>query len=130
MSLHGKVIAWFALFASVLVTLFVLGDYYQSTRALGIALEARAEALARQAATDIERRYESAEVQLVEFGHAVAGGVKSAPADLDDYAAIVVFRDGMVVTQVAGAAERVSPGTCAPASVPFLIEFDDAAGHR
>jgi signal transduction histidine kinase len=130
MSLHGKVIAWFALFASVLVTLFVLGDYYQSTRALRIALEARAEALARQAATDIERRYESAEVELRELGHAVAGGVSARPASLDDYAAILVFRDGTLVTQMAGAAERVSPGACAPASVPFLIEFVDAAGHQ
>lgn len=130
MSLHGKVIAWFALFASVLVTLFVLGDYYQSTRALGIALEARAEALARQVATDIERRYEGAEIELRELGHAVAGGVSARPASLDDYAAILVFRDGKLVTQLAGAAERVSPGACAPASVPFLIAFTDAVGHK
>jgi signal transduction histidine kinase len=130
MSLHGKVIAWFALFASVVVTLFVLGDYYQSTRALRIALEARAEALARQAATDIERRYESAEVELRELGHAVAGGVSAQPESLEDYASILVFRDGVLAAQMAGATERVSPGACAPASVPFLVEFADASGHK
>jgi hypothetical protein len=74
MSLHGKVVAWFVIFAALTVGLFVLGDHFQSTHALRAVLEARAGALASQAAHEVERRYDRAESTLLAFGYARLDG--------------------------------------------------------
>lgn len=131
MSLHGKVVAWFALFASVVVTLFVLGDYYQSTRALEFALEARTGALARQVAVEIERRYESAETELRDVGHEVAAsGAARVTRGLEDYTDIKVFEGQEVAWQTARADDEVDPQSCASGSLPLRVEFRDASGVK
>jgi signal transduction histidine kinase len=74
MSLQAKIVAWFVVFAALTILVFVLGDYHQSTHALRVVLEARAGALARQTAAEVERRYERTESGLLAYGYAVAAG--------------------------------------------------------
>ena len=129
MTLHGKVVAWFAVFASVVVTLFVLGDYYQSTRALEFALEARASALARQLAVDMERRFEGAQTELREAGHEVAaGGAARITPSLQEFADVKVFEDDQLAWQTTHAPDATSGHTCVADAVPFQVEFTDASG--
>lgn len=90
MSLHGKVVAWFVIFAALTVGLFVLGDHFQSTHALRAVLEARAGALASQAAHEVERRYDRAESTLLAFGYARLDGDTDV-SPVDRFSSVRVF---------------------------------------
>jgi signal transduction histidine kinase len=128
MSLHGKIVAWFIFFASLTVMLFVLGDYYQSTQALRVALEARGSALAGQAATEIERRYERAGNELLAAGHDVAAGTAMQPLE-HPYMRLRVLRDDAVLLDQPGAAQNALAQSCAFGNVNFSVPFRDGAGH-
>jgi signal transduction histidine kinase len=129
MSLHAKIIVWFVLFASIMVVLFVVGDYYQSTRALRVALEARAGSLARQTAGDIERRYEQAESELLALGYAVAAGTHADDLDVPPRFASIAVVEGSRAIWQADAAGRVAPAQgCVTGDLTFDVVF--RAGDR
>src|SRR5215216_4269036 len=128
MSLHGKVVAWFVFFASLTVILFVLGDYYQSTRALRVALESRATALATTASAEIDRRYDRAEADLRLLAVRVADP-DDYPDSLTQFAHVRIFRNDSLIWESRRSAESVASG-CAFGDVPFNIRFADPAHHR
>jgi signal transduction histidine kinase len=133
MSLQAKIIAWFVMFASTIVVLFVLGDYYQSTRALRVALEARAGTLAQQTAGDIGRHYAQAEAELLGLGYAVAAGVDGdalvVPAA---FSSIRVIAGERTMWEGNAAPYPVRSDGCAPLAVGFSVPVRSAAGveHR
>ena len=127
MSLHGKIVAWFVFFASLTVIIFVLGDYYQSTRALRVALEARASALATQTSGEIERRYERAEKELLGLGYAVLAADPDNEA-VSRYTHIAVLEGSDTIWQRSASGYQVRPDGCAVGDVPFDVPFPDAYG--
>ena len=128
MSLHGKIVAWFVFFASLTVMLFVLGDYYQSTRALRVALETRGSALAGQAAVEIERRYDRAQAELQSLGYDILAGDDEAAATASDYATLQVFSGDRLVWSKAAPAADVEPHDCAYTLVPLGARLRDPRG--
>lgn len=127
MSLHGKIVAWFIFFAALTVMLFVLGDGIQSSQALRVALQARGDALARQLASEVERRYERAETELLVLGYDVAAGGSIQEAS-GRFSHVRLLRDGSVYRQFRA---RLAPkrDSCAGGTVPFTVRFQDRRGH-
>ena len=128
MSLHDKVIAWFACFASLTVILFVLGDYYQSSRALRIALESRAAALSTEAAIEIDRRYDQAEFSLLRVAYSVVTDPDRQRALPADFSAARVYADDRLIWRKE-AEPLPHTETCAFGAVRFETHFTDASGR-
>jgi signal transduction histidine kinase len=130
MSLHRKIIGWFVVFAALTITVFGLGDYIQSTRTVRYALETRAGSLALQVATDIERRHDRAEAELLALGYAAAAGaVDALPVRAGRYSNIEVYSAGVPIYRDAETgAEQVAASGCAAGNALFDVRFADAAG--
>ena len=130
MSLHAKIVAWFVLFASLMVGLFVLGDYFQATRALEVALDARAGVLANQTALEIERRYEHAERELLAVGFAVTAGTPRSRVQVPaGFRQIRIMAGRTTLWQAAGSAPDVAFESCTSGDVAFSIPFQDPSGR-
>ncbi|HEX6309303.1 MAG TPA: HAMP domain-containing sensor histidine kinase [Longimicrobiales bacterium] len=130
MSVHGKIVAWVLFFAAMTVLVFVLGDYLQSTRALEVALEARARGIAGQTAAEIDRRHSRAETELLALGYGVATG-RRVPTQLvpEGTSSIRVFRGERVVWETSARPVDADADVCAAPDVPFAVSFEDAAGQ-
>jgi len=120
MSLQGKIIAWFVVFASLTALLVGMGDYYQSSRALRSVLAARAGSLALIVAGEVERRYDRAERELLALGYAAAG----APADSQlqsppGFTHVRVSRDGSILREFSSAPPAAAG--CAAGAVQFEV---------
>jgi signal transduction histidine kinase len=130
MSLHAKVVAWFVLFATMLLGLFMLGDYYQATRTLQIALESRAVAVASELALDIERRQQLAERDLLGLGHAVLLRTPRSHLPVPaGFTRIRVRSGGRVIWESAGAPAVAPAEACASGDAAFSVDFNDARGR-
>jgi signal transduction histidine kinase len=135
MSLNSKLVGWLIVFGAIIIVVLGVGDYIQSTAALRFTLETRASALAMQAATDIERRWERAEAELFVVGYAAsAGAASSLPRLLGRYEDVRVVRAGDAVVfeaDVLGADPVVAAG-CAMGALAIAVPFEDVGGvlHR
>jgi signal transduction histidine kinase len=125
MSLHDKVIAWFVCFASLTVILFVLGDYYQSTRALRVALDSRATAVGTEAAADIDSRYDRQELAVMRFGYDVMSEPDREHELPAGFSAVRVFRNDSLIWNN-DAAPSPAGGECAFGVIHFETRFSDS----
>lgn len=132
MSLHGKIVSWFAFFAALTVLLFGLGDYIQSTRSLRFALEGNVRAMALQAALETERRFEAHRADLV----ALASAASVEPLDTIAYPGISRFS---IIDATAGRRRILhydgrdpsgSPAGCGSELIEFDFEFPSAGGGQ
>jgi signal transduction histidine kinase len=126
MSIHSKIIAWFVVFAVLTVMVFGLGDYIQTTRSLGYAMETRAAALALQVTGDVERRHQELETELLGIGYAFATGAAAPPAGLRHYSRLTVTRGAELVYD----AEQPAPAAvCAADDVILTVSFEAGNGE-
>jgi ActR/RegA family two-component response regulator/signal transduction histidine kinase len=132
MSLHGKIVSWFAFFAALTVLLFGLGDYIQSTRSLRFALDGRVSTLALQAAAEAERRYDAHRTDLV----AVASAASVETLDTLTFPGISRFSTVQVtagrrrIIDLKGTREALPPSECAAPDIRFDFEFPGSTGDR
>jgi signal transduction histidine kinase len=132
MSLHGKIVSWFAFFAALTVLLFGLGDYIQSTRSLRFALEGNVRSMALQAALEMERRYEAFHADLV----AVASAASVEELDTIAFPGISRFSTIRVdagrrrVLELNGRPAEHEPDACDADYVHFSFDFPGTSGGR
>jgi signal transduction histidine kinase len=129
MSLQAKIVAWFVVSASLTILVFVLGDYYQSTHALRVVLEARAVALARQTAGEVERRYERSESGLIAYAYAVAAGIDDPSILPGSFSSIEIYGPrGLRSSSVPEPVARADADGCTSGSVHFSVSLQTPGG--
>ena len=130
MTLHRKIVGWFAAFACLVVAVLAVAEYVQSTQAVRYAVEQRAASLALQVSGNVERRWEEAASELRMLGlAAVTGTTAAVPAPDGPYTDVRVLTGDVVLhaTDAWGAGAPATAG-CTSGDVYFDVPFQDAAG--